>query len=66
MGVTRRYSCAVAIGLMTVLFAAALGGRADWPTRPVKFILTLGPGAGSDIERADIRGSAQPGAGVSR
>jgi tripartite-type tricarboxylate transporter receptor subunit TctC len=30
----------------TFRFAAA----ADWPTRPVKFILTLGPGSGADIE----------------
>jgi tripartite-type tricarboxylate transporter receptor subunit TctC len=44
---------ALAFGLAAVL-AAALGApsasaAADWPTRPVKFILTLGPGSGADI-----------------
>jgi tripartite-type tricarboxylate transporter receptor subunit TctC len=45
---------AVAFGLLAVLFAA---GRVPlvlaalaWPTHTVKFILTLGPGSGSDIE----------------
>ncbi len=54
MRVTLRYLCAVAFGLIAVLFAAARAPSAsaasDWPTRSVKFILTLGPGAGSDIE----------------
>src|SRR5512144_539251 len=47
-------------GLNTVLAAMLLGLAAistlarpadaqDWPTRPVKFILTLGPGSGADI-----------------
>jgi tripartite-type tricarboxylate transporter receptor subunit TctC len=54
MRVTLRRFCAVAFGLVAVLVFAA-GSRSvsaapDWPTRSVKFILTLGPGAGSDIE----------------
>jgi tripartite-type tricarboxylate transporter receptor subunit TctC len=53
MRVTLRL-CAVAFGLIAVLFAAAraplASAASDWPTRSVKFILTLGPGAGSDIE----------------
>jgi len=39
--------------LMLATAAAPLLGTAsvaqDWPTRPVKFVLTLGPGAGADI-----------------
>ena len=48
--------CLNALGLALVaVFAAAVSvplASADpaWPTRPVKFILTLGPGSGSDIE----------------
>ena len=48
-----------ALGLFATLMTAVLGtallpapaARADqaWPTRPVKFILTLGPGSGTDI-----------------
>jgi tripartite-type tricarboxylate transporter receptor subunit TctC len=43
----------LAASLLTALCAgAAPSAFADtaWPTRPVKFILTLGPGSGSDIE----------------
>jgi tripartite-type tricarboxylate transporter receptor subunit TctC len=48
-----RYLTALALGLVG-LFAGAIGmpsasAAAEWPTRPVKFILTLGPGSGSDI-----------------
>ncbi len=42
-----------AFGLIAVLFVAAKPSSAsadDWPTRPVRFILTLGPGSGADIE----------------
>jgi tripartite-type tricarboxylate transporter receptor subunit TctC len=45
----------VAVVLGTAAFFAAGVGQAlaqpapDWPTRPVKFILTLGAGSGSDI-----------------
>ena len=35
--------------LFTPLFAAAPVAAHSWPTRAVKFILTLGPGSGSDI-----------------
>ena len=46
---------ALALGLVAVLFVAVFvavlaSADAAWPTRPVKFILTLGPGSGSDIE----------------
>jgi tripartite-type tricarboxylate transporter receptor subunit TctC len=45
---------ALALGLIAILTAAVLAPSASadpaWPTRPVKFILTLGPGSGSDIE----------------
>jgi len=47
------------LGLVIAVVAAVLGAAlrlapvafADeaWPTRPVKFILTLGPGSGTDI-----------------
>src|SRR5215469_4562144 len=42
----------VAIGLAAALSVAANVGSAsaeDWPTRPVRLILTLGPGSGADI-----------------
>jgi tripartite-type tricarboxylate transporter receptor subunit TctC len=35
--------------LFAPLFAAAPVAAQSWPTRPVKFILTLGPGSGADI-----------------
>jgi tripartite-type tricarboxylate transporter receptor subunit TctC len=35
--------------LFTLLLAATPGWAQTWPTRPVKFILTLGPGSGADI-----------------
>jgi tripartite-type tricarboxylate transporter receptor subunit TctC len=35
--------------LFTPLFAAAPVAAQSWPTRSVKFILTLGPGSGADI-----------------
>ncbi len=35
--------------LFTVGLDAAPASAQSWPTRPVKFILTLGPGSGSDI-----------------
>lgn len=54
MRVMLRHLCAVAFGLAVVLVFAArspsVSAAPDWPTRSVKFILTLGPGAGSDIE----------------
>jgi tripartite-type tricarboxylate transporter receptor subunit TctC len=45
-----RYLFALALGLIAAA-AATVSASADtkWPTRPVRFILTLGPGSGSDI-----------------
>jgi hypothetical protein len=46
----RRLSCAfILVALLVVLFAAAPASAQSWPTRAVKFILTLGPGSGADI-----------------
>jgi tripartite-type tricarboxylate transporter receptor subunit TctC len=45
-----RYLFALALGLIAAA-AVTVTASADtkWPTRPVRFILTLGPGSGSDI-----------------
>jgi tripartite-type tricarboxylate transporter receptor subunit TctC len=47
------YFYALVWGLVAVLAAALsvplASAASDWPTRPVKFILTLGPGSGADI-----------------
>jgi len=47
------YFYALLLGLVAVLAAALsvpmASAASDWPTRPVKFILTLGPGSGADI-----------------
>src|SRR5580692_1109746 len=40
---------AFALSAMAVLAVAAAVSAADWPTRPVRFLLTLGAGSGSDI-----------------
>jgi tripartite-type tricarboxylate transporter receptor subunit TctC len=41
---------AFAFGLLVALFLAATpSGAQTWPQRPVKFIVTLGPGSGVDI-----------------
>ncbi|HUC47780.1 MAG TPA: tripartite tricarboxylate transporter substrate binding protein [Xanthobacteraceae bacterium] len=48
----RKLHWLVAAFCFTVLSFAALAPRAsaeDWPTRPVRLILTLGPGSGADI-----------------
>jgi tripartite-type tricarboxylate transporter receptor subunit TctC len=46
----RRLTCAfILAALFTTLSAAAPVAAQSWPTRPVKFILTLGPGSGADI-----------------
>jgi len=46
----RRLTCTfVLAALFAPLFAAAPVAAQSWPTRPIKFILTLGPGSGSDI-----------------
>src|SRR3954469_7735451 len=43
--------CLVALTLLLTLLlgATAPATAQNWPTRPVKFILTLGPGSGADI-----------------
>src|SRR5277367_2224021 len=42
---------ALVLGFVAAVSVAGSGVSADpaWPTRPVRFILTLGPGSGSDI-----------------
>jgi tripartite-type tricarboxylate transporter receptor subunit TctC len=46
----RRLTCTFMLAaLLTTLLAAAPVAAQSWPTRPVKFILTLGPGSGADI-----------------
>ena len=45
-----RYLFAVALALIAVAAAAFMAAaETKWPTRPVRFILTLGAGSGSDI-----------------
>jgi tripartite-type tricarboxylate transporter receptor subunit TctC len=45
-----RYLFALALGLIALSAAiAAAPAETKWPTRPVRFILTLGAGSGSDI-----------------
>ena len=39
----------IALGIAAMMMRPASADTA-WPTRPVKFVLTLGPGSGSDIE----------------
>jgi tripartite-type tricarboxylate transporter receptor subunit TctC len=43
-----RYVFALALAFVMAVGAAA-SAETKWPTRPVRFILTLGPGSGSDI-----------------
>jgi tripartite-type tricarboxylate transporter receptor subunit TctC len=54
MRMTLRVLFKTAVALTVVLIAALARAPApaatDWPTHSVKFILTLGPGSGSDIE----------------
>ena len=40
---------ALALGLIAVAAAGMASAEQNWPTRPVRFILTLGAGSGSDI-----------------
>jgi tripartite-type tricarboxylate transporter receptor subunit TctC len=53
MRLKRRCLFALALGIAAALTAAAkmpsASAQAAWPIRPVKFILTLGAGSGSDI-----------------
>jgi tripartite-type tricarboxylate transporter receptor subunit TctC len=45
-----RYLVAFALALVAVVAgAASVSGEEKWPTRPVRFIVTLGPGSGADI-----------------
>jgi tripartite-type tricarboxylate transporter receptor subunit TctC len=46
MGESRR---ALLVALLGLALAPAPAASQSWPTRPVKFILTLGPGSGADI-----------------
>ena len=48
-GVRRNLCAFILAALFTPLLAAAPASAQSWPTRPVKFILTLGPGSGADI-----------------
>ena len=51
MRLTLRCLLALALGLVAVLTAGFMASaETAWPARPVKFILTLGPGSGVDIE----------------
>ncbi len=49
MTVVRRVICACILATMFTLAIAVGSSAQPWPTRPVKFILTLGPGSGADI-----------------
>jgi tripartite-type tricarboxylate transporter receptor subunit TctC len=50
MRLTPRALAALVFGLLAVFaVVTAAAAEENWPTRPVKFILTLGPGSGSDI-----------------
>jgi tripartite-type tricarboxylate transporter receptor subunit TctC len=42
-------AAAVVVGLAAIAGSHPVSADAAWPTRPVKFILTLGPGSGADI-----------------
>ncbi len=49
-GVRGKICTLILATLLTPLLAAApASAQTTWPTRPVKFILTLGPGSGADI-----------------
>jgi tripartite-type tricarboxylate transporter receptor subunit TctC len=43
------YLLTLALGLSTFATAATSSAASNWPIRPVKFIVTLGPGSGVDI-----------------
>ena len=46
---TQRSLFAVAIALATLVGAATPSAAQNWPQRPVRFLVTLGPGSGIDI-----------------
>ncbi len=45
----RTVFCLIAISFVLSSFAARSANATDWPTRPVRFIVTLGAGSGVDI-----------------
>jgi tripartite-type tricarboxylate transporter receptor subunit TctC len=49
LGARRLTRAFMLAAMLLPLFAAAPLPAQTWPTRPVKFILTLGPGSGADI-----------------
>ncbi len=52
MQAKKRISCVCAAIILSVLALTGMSAPAnaqDWPVRPVKFILTLGPGSGADL-----------------
>jgi len=49
MRTTARHFAAFVCGLLMAVASVGAAAAANWPTRPVKFILTLGAGSGSDI-----------------
>ena len=46
----RFFAIIAGLALGIAAMTAPASADAAWPTRPVKFVLTLGPGSGSDIE----------------
>ena len=46
---TQRSLFAIAFALATLVGAAAPSAAQNWPQRPVRFLVTLGPGSGIDI-----------------
>jgi tripartite-type tricarboxylate transporter receptor subunit TctC len=49
-GILHRFcTCALTIAAVVMIFGQTASADTAWPTRPVKFILTLGPGSGADI-----------------
>jgi tripartite-type tricarboxylate transporter receptor subunit TctC len=46
---SRRSFCILALAVLFAPLPAVPASAQAWPTRPVKFILTLGPGSGADI-----------------
>jgi tripartite-type tricarboxylate transporter receptor subunit TctC len=49
-GETMRRQFLIAIGAAFIAaISSTFAAAADWPTRPVRFIVTLGPGSGADI-----------------
>jgi tripartite-type tricarboxylate transporter receptor subunit TctC len=48
-GVRRTVCAFIPAALLAALLTTAPASAQSWPTRPVRFILTLGPGSGADI-----------------